>query len=200
VTIYDVGEEGTTQYIAMEYLQGNTLENILKAGLDWDYRTISRVMIQACEALDYAHENGIVHRDIKPANIMILDGNKVKVMDFGIARLDKSASMTQTGTALGTPNYISPEQLKGQPVDRRSDIFSLGVVFYEVLTREKPFKGDTISALIYSILHTEPVRPSELNLDIPRIFDKIIAKALVKDPDLRFQRAKDVADILRKLI
>jgi eukaryotic-like serine/threonine-protein kinase len=200
VTIYDVGEEGTTQYIAMEYLQGNTLENILKAGLDWDYRTISRVMIQACEALDYAHENGIVHRDIKPANIMVMDGNKIKVMDFGIARLDKSASMTQTGTALGTPNYISPEQLKGLPVDRRSDIFSLGVVFYEVLTREKPFKGDTISALIYSILHTEPVRPSELNLDIPRIFDKIIAKALVKDPDLRFQRAKDVADILRKLI
>ncbi len=200
VTIYDVGEEGVTQYIAMEFLQGQTLENILKAGHDWDYRTISRVMIQACEALDYAHENGIVHRDIKPANIMILTGNKVKVMDFGIARLDKSANMTQTGTALGTPNYISPEQLKGLPVDRRSDIFSLGVVFYEVLTREKPFKGDTISALIYSILHTEPARPSEINMDIPRIFDKIIAKALVKDPDLRFQRAKDVSDILRKLI
>jgi eukaryotic-like serine/threonine-protein kinase len=200
VTIYDVGEEASMQYIAMEFLQGNTLESLLKHGLDWDYRTISKVMIQACEALDYAHENGIVHRDIKPANIMILEGNKVKVMDFGIARLDKSASMTQTGTALGTPNYISPEQLKGQPVDRRSDIFSLGVVFYEVLTHEKPFKGETISALIYSILHTEPPRPSEINLDIPRIFDKIIAKGLVKDPDLRFQRAKDMADILRKLI
>jgi serine/threonine-protein kinase len=200
VTIYDVGEEGGMQYIAMEYLEGQTLEKLLKKNLEWDYRTISKVMIQACEALDYAHENGIVHRDIKPANIMILDGNKIKVMDFGIARLDKSASMTQTGTALGTPNYISPEQLKGQPVDRRSDIFSLGVVFYEVLTREKPFKGDTISALIYSILHTDPPRPSELNLDIPRIFDKIIAKALVKDPDLRFQRAKDIADILRKLV
>ncbi len=200
VTIYDVGNDGTTQYIAMEYLQGRTLENILKAGLDWDYRTISRVMIQTCEALDYAHENGIVHRDIKPANIMILEDNKVKVMDFGIARVDKSASMTQTGTALGTPNYISPEQLKGHPVDRRSDIFSVGVVFYEVLTREKPFKGDTLSALIYSILHTEPSRPSEINLDIPRIFDKIIAKALVKDPDLRFQRAKDISDVLRKLI
>ncbi|HBC46313.1 MAG TPA: hypothetical protein DCZ43_04635 [candidate division Zixibacteria bacterium] len=200
VTIYDVGEEGSTQYIAMEYLQGQTMENLLKTSVDWDYRTISRVMIQTCEALDYAHENGIVHRDIKPANIMILEGNKVKVMDFGIARLDKSASMTQTGTALGTPNYISPEQLKGQPVDRRSDIFSLGVVFYEILTREKPFKGDTISALIYSILHTEPPRPSEINLDIPRIFDKIIAKALVKDPDLRFQRAKDISEILRKLI
>jgi len=200
VTIYDVGEENGIQYIAMEYLEGQTLENLLRRGLDWDYRTISKMMIQACEALDYAHENGIVHRDIKPANIMIVDGGKVKVMDFGIARLDKSASMTQTGTALGTPNYISPEQLKGQMIDRRSDIFSLGVVFYEILTREKPFKGDTISALIYSILHSDPPRPSEINMDIPRIFDKIVAKALVKDPDLRFQRAKDIADILRKLI
>jgi serine/threonine-protein kinase len=200
VTIYDVGEEGPLQYIAMEFLQGQTLETMLKTGLDWDYRTLSRVMIQACEALDYAHENGIVHRDIKPANIMILEGNRVKVMDFGIARIDKSASMTQSGTALGTPNYISPEQLRGQPVDRRSDIFSLGVVFYELLTKEKPFKGDSISALIYSILHTNPTPPSEINLDIPRIFDKIIAKALVKDPDVRFQRAKDMADILRKLI
>jgi serine/threonine-protein kinase len=200
VTIYDVGEESNIQYIAMEFLRGNTLESHIKTGLNWDYKTLSRVMVQICEALDYAHENGIVHRDIKPANIMILEGNKVKVMDFGIARLDKSASMTQTGTALGTPNYISPEQLKGQPVDRRSDIFSLGVVFYELLTAQKPFKGETISALIYSILHTEPPPPSEVNLDVPRIFDKIIAKALVKDPDLRFGRAKDMADILRKLI
>jgi CHASE2 domain-containing sensor protein/tRNA A-37 threonylcarbamoyl transferase component Bud32 len=200
VTIYDVGQEGTIQYIAMEFLRGNTLESLIKKGLKWDYKTLSRVMIQVCEALDYAHENGIVHRDIKPANIMILEENKVKVMDFGIARLDKSASVTQTGTALGTPNYISPEQLKGLPVDRRSDIFSLGVVFYELLTGQKPFKGETISALIYSILHTEPPPPSEINLDVPRIFDKIIAKGLVKDPDLRFQKAKDMADILRKLI
>ncbi len=200
VTIYDVGEEVNIQYIAMEFLRGNTLESLIKTGLNWDYKTLSRIMIQVCEALDYAHENGIVHRDIKPANIMILEENKVKVMDFGIARLDKSASMTQTGTALGTPNYISPEQLKGLPVDRRSDIFSLGVVFYELLTGQKPFKGETISALIYSILHTEPPPPSEINLDVPRIFDKIIAKALVKDPDLRFQRARDMADILRKLI
>jgi len=121
-------------------------------------------------------------------------------MDFGIARLDTSASMTQTGTALGTPNYISPEQLKGQPVDRRSDIFSVGVVFYELLTGGKPFRGETLSALIYSILHTNPPMPSEVNLDVPRIFDKIIAKALVKDPDLRFQTARDLAAILRKLV
>ncbi len=200
VTIYDVGEQGSVQYIAMEYLAGSTLELLIKNGLNWDYKTLSKVMIQICDAIDYAHENGIVHRDIKPANIMIMEGNKIKVMDFGIARLDKSASMTQTGTALGTPNYISPEQLKGQQVDRRSDIFSVGVVFYELLTGEKPFKGDTLSALIYSILHVNPPAPSELNLDIPRIFDKIIAKALVKDPDLRFQTAKDLAEILRKLI
>ena len=200
VTIYDVGEEGPIQYIAMEYLQGRTIEQLLRGGIDWDYRTLSKIMIQVCEALDYAHENGIVHRDIKPANIMIVENDKVKVMDFGIARVDKSASMTQTGTALGTPNYISPEQLKGLNVDRRSDIFSLGVVFYELLTKEKPFKGDTISALIYSILHTNPSPPSDINFDIPRIFDKIVAKAMVKDPDLRFQRTKDLGEILRKLI
>jgi serine/threonine-protein kinase len=120
-------------------------------------------------------------------------------MDFGIARLDQS-NMTQSGVALGTPNYISPEQLKGQGIDRRSDIFSLGVVFYEMLTQQKPFKGDTISALIYSILHTNPPAPSEINLEVPRIFDKIVAKALAKDPDLRFQTSREMADILRKLI
>lgn len=200
VTIYDVGEQSSVQYIAMEFLDGRTLEDLLISGINWDYRTLSNVMIQVCDALDYAHENGIVHRDVKPANIMIMEGNKVKVMDFGIARLDTSASMTQTGTALGTPNYISPEQLKGQMVDRRSDIFSVGVVFYELLTGEKPFKGETLSALIYSILHTNPPMPSEVNLDVPRIFDKIIAKALVKDPDLRFQSARDLAGILRKLV
>jgi CHASE2 domain-containing sensor protein/predicted Ser/Thr protein kinase len=199
VTIYDVGEEPPLQYIAMEYLDGNTMEQLLNQGHQWDYKTLCKVMIQVCEALDFAHERGIVHRDIKPANIMMLGNDTIKVMDFGIARLD-SSNMTQSGVALGTPNYISPEQLKGQTVDRRSDIFSLGVVFYEMLTNQKPFKGDTISALIYSILHTNPPAPSELNLDVPRIFDKIIAKALAKDPDMRFQSAREMADIMRKLI
>jgi eukaryotic-like serine/threonine-protein kinase len=199
VTIYDVGEQNSLQYIAMEYLDGQTLEALLHSGHRWEYKTICKIMIQVCEALDFAHEHGIVHRDIKPANIMVVEHDKIKVMDFGIARFD-SSNMTQSGVALGTPNYISPEQLKGQPVDRRSDIFSLGVVFYELLTGEKPFKGDTISALIYSILHTAPPPPSELNLEVPRIFDKIIAKALVKDPEMRFQTSREMADILRKLI
>lgn len=199
VTVYDVGEEKSMQYIAMEYLEGSTLESLVAGKHHWDYKTLCRMMIQVCEALDFAHERGVVHRDIKPANIMVLNDERVKVMDFGIARFDQS-NMTQSGVALGTPNYISPEQLKGQPVDRRSDIFSLGVVFYELLTYQKPFKGDTISALIYSILHTNPPPPSELNLDVPRIFDKIVAKALAKDPDLRFQTSREMADILRKLI
>jgi serine/threonine-protein kinase len=199
VTIYDVGEEQSMQYIAMEFLDGNTLEALIDNKQQWDYKTLCKLMIQICEALDFAHERGIVHRDIKPANIMMLDGDRVKVMDFGIARLDQS-NMTQSGVALGTPNYISPEQLKGQGIDRRSDIFSLGVVFYEMLTQQKPFKGDTISALIYSILHTNPPAPSEINLEVPRIFDKIVAKALAKDPDLRFQTSREMADILRKLI
>ncbi|MCP4582585.1 MAG: CHASE2 domain-containing protein [candidate division Zixibacteria bacterium] len=199
VTIYDVGEEQSMQYIAMEFLDGQTLEELIESKQHWNYKTLCKLMIQICEALDFAHERGIVHRDIKPANIMMLDNDRVKVMDFGIARLAQS-NMTQSGVALGTPNYISPEQLKGQGIDRRSDIFSLGVVFYELLTEQKPFKGDTISALIYSILHTSPPSPSEINLDVPRIFDKIVAKALAKDPDLRFQTSREMADILRKLI
>ncbi len=199
VTVYDVGEEQSTQYIAMEFLEGKTLESVIEEKRQWDYKTLCKMIIQACEALDFAHERGIVHRDVKPANIMMLPDDRVKVMDFGIARLDQS-NITQSGVALGTPNYISPEQLKGQGVDRRSDIFSLGVVFYEMLTFQKPFKGDTISALIYSILHTNPAPPSEINMDVPRIFDKISAKSLAKDPDLRFQTAREMADILRKLI
>ncbi len=199
VTVYDVGEEQSIQYIAMEFLEGKTLESVIDEKRQWDYKTLCKLIIQVCEALDFAHERGIVHRDIKPANIMMLNDDRVKVMDFGIARLDQS-NITQSGVALGTPNYISPEQLKSQTIDRRSDIFSLGVVFYELLTFMKPFKGDTISALIYSILHTNPAAPSEINMDVPRIFDKISAKSLAKDPDLRFQSAREMADILRKLI
>jgi len=199
VTIYDVGEEQSLQYIAMEFLDGKTLEALLASGYQWDYKTLCKIMIQISEALDFAHERGIIHRDIKPANMMLLNDDRIKVMDFGIARLAQS-NITQSGVALGTPNYISPEQLKGQSIDRRSDIFSLGVVLYEMLTNQKPFKGNTISALIYSILHTTPPPPSEINIDVPRIFDKITAKALAKDPDLRFQTAREMANILRKLI
>jgi len=192
VTIYDVGSEGHLQYIAMEYLEGQTLEDLIKKKVKFNYRIIAQVIIQICNALDYAHDRGIVHRDVKPANIMILKDYRVKVMDYGIARVD-SSSMTKTGIAMGTPNYISPEQLKGQKTDQRADLFSLGVVIYEMLLGRRPFKGENITALIYAILNHEPEKPSTVNPQIPLLFDHIIDRALKKDPNDRYQHAREIA-------
>ncbi|HUV31065.1 MAG TPA: serine/threonine-protein kinase [Acidobacteriota bacterium] len=191
VTIYDVGSEGHLQYIAMEYLEGHTLEEMIKKKVKFNYRIIAQIITQICNALHYAHEQGIVHRDIKPANIMILKDYRVKVMDYGIARID-SNSMTKTGIAMGTPNYISPEQLKGKTIDRRADIFSLGVVMYEMLLGRRPFRGENITSLIYAILHHEPEKPSNVNPQIPLLFDHITAKALKKEPAERYQKASEI--------
>ncbi len=199
VTIYDVGQEGDSQYIAMECLEGYTLESYLRKKGELNYKILAKIMMQACEALSFAHSKGIVHRDIKPANIMILDNFEVKVMDFGIARFG-APSMTQVGTAIGTPNYISPEQLEGKPADKRSDIFSLGVVLYEFLTGQRPFKGETISALAYSIINDNPPAPSSVNDKTPPIFDRIVAKALAKDPNERYQNAEEITKTLREFI
>ena len=195
VTIYDVGLQGNLQYIAMEYIEGYTLEAVLKRNLQLNYRILASVIIQTCSALEYAHKMGIVHRDIKPANIMVMDGFKVKVMDFGIAHFE-SSSMTQTGVAMGTPNYISPEQLKGKEVSASSDIFSLGVVLYEMLTHRRPFTGENISALVYKILNEEPTPASTIDPKIPPLFDMILRKALAKDPQERYRSAKDFAAAL----
>lgn len=196
VTIYDVGSHEHLQYIAMEYLEGHTLEEMIKKKTKFNFKILSKIIIQICYALEYAHEKGIVHRDIKPANIMVLKDYSVKVMDYGIARVD-SASMTKTGVAMGTPNYISPEQLEGRTVDKRADIFSLGVVIYELLLGERPFKGDNITALIYSILNHEPEKPSNINSQIPLLFDHIVNKALKKDPYDRYQKASElITDLL----
>jgi serine/threonine-protein kinase len=199
VTIYDVGSQGDVHYIAMEFLKGYTLERAVAKKMTLNYKIFAKLMIQVCDALEYAHGNELVHRDIKPANIMVLDNFKVKVMDFGIARVAHS-EMTQTGVALGTPSYISPEQLSGQGVDRRSDVFSLGVVMYELLTKDKPFRGDTISKLIYNILNEKPRRPTELDNNIPHAFDLICARALEKDPRQRYQYAADLARDLKEFI
>ncbi len=195
VTIYDVGSEGHLQYIAMEYLEGQTLEEMIKKKVKFNYRIISQIIIQICSALEYAHERGIVHRDIKPANIMVLSDYRIKVMDFGIARVD-SSSMTKTGIAMGTPNYISPEQLQGKAVDHRADLFSLGVVMYEMLLGRRPFKGENITSLIYAILHNEPEKPSNVNPQIPLLFDHIIGRALKKEPQERFQKASEIVTSL----
>jgi serine/threonine-protein kinase len=191
VTIYDVGNEGALQYIAMEYLEGQTLENMIRRKVKFNFRIIAQIITQICGALDYAHAQGIVHRDIKPANIMVLNDYSAKVMDFGIARVD-SSSMTRTGIAMGTPNYISPEQLQGKPVDHRADIFSMGIVMYEMLVGRRPFRGENLTSLIYNIVNTEPEAPSSINKSIPFIFDRVIAKALKKNPEERFQKAGDI--------
>ena len=199
VTIYDVGEQEGLQYIAMEYLSGYTLESFIKKKKELNYRIVAKILMQICAALNYAHQKGIVHRDIKPANIMLLEDFAVKVMDFGIARLQAS-SLTQSNVTLGTPHYISPEQLEGKPADKRSDIFSLGVVIYELLTGEKPFKGESISALMYNILNNTPPLPSALDEKNPLVFDRIISKAMTKNPEERYQEAEEIEKTLREFI
>ncbi len=199
VTIYDVGSEGHLQYIAMEYLEGRTLEDMIKKKTKFNYRIIAEIIMQICSALEYAHQQGIVHRDIKPANIMILKDYRAKVMDYGIARVE-SSSMTKTGIAMGTPNYMSPEQLKGQTPDQRADLFSLGVVMYELLLGRRPFKGENITSLIYSILHQEPQKPSNINPQVPLLFDRIIDRCLKKDPAERYQKATDIMVNLKDFV
>jgi CHASE2 domain-containing sensor protein/tRNA A-37 threonylcarbamoyl transferase component Bud32 len=199
VTIYDIGAQDDLHYIAMEYLQGQTLEDLIKRKVQFSYKIIASIISQICTALQYAHEQGIVHRDIKPANIMVLSDYTVKVMDFGIARVD-SSSLTRTGIAMGTPNYIAPELLQGKPVDRRCDIFSVGVVIYELLTGRRPFKGENLTSLIYSIINDNPPAPSKINDNLPLIFDHIVDKALKKNPTERYQKASDLKGALADFI
>jgi CHASE2 domain-containing sensor protein/predicted Ser/Thr protein kinase len=199
VTIYDVGEEAGLQYIAMEYLSGYTLEDFIQKRGVLNYRIVAKIIMQTCEALSYAHQHGIVHRDIKPANIMLLEDFHVKVMDFGIARLE-STSATKSNVAMGTPHYTSPEQLEGRPVDKRSDIFSLGVVIYELLTGQKPFQGENISSFTYRILNQEPVPPSSVDDKSPAIFDRVVSKAMAKNPEERYQDAEEITKVMKEFV
>ncbi len=200
VTIHDIGEDPDTQisFIAMEYIEGKTLKGLLieKAAFAWDQ--IANMIAQVAEAMDYAHRKGIIHRDIKPANIIVTADEKVKITDFGIAKI-ASSNLTTTGQFLGTPNYMSPEQVSGSPVDGRSDIFSLGVVLYELLTRRKPFSGENLTAISYKIVHEDFVPPAELSTEVPPEFNPIVARAMAKDPWNRYQRGKDFALALQQL-
>lgn len=198
VTVYDVGEAGGVAYIAMEYLEGQSLRQVLDSGSPISLHAIIDIVAQIADALDYAQRFGIVHRDIKPANIMLSPAGLAKLTDFGVAYMP-SSSMTQTGTVLGSPKYLSPEQVLGLPVDGRADIFGLGVVLYEMLTRTTPFERPDIT--VYSLMQricTEPVpRVTELNREIPAAFDSILARALGKRPEERYQRAGEFANDLR---
>ncbi len=188
VSIYDVGEEHDMAYIAMELLSGWNLTRFCKPGHLLPINQVLSIIADVAAALDYAHNQGVIHRDIKPDNIMLLEDGRIKVTDFGIA-LVVDASKTRTGIVLGTPNYMSPEQVAGQTLDGRSDLFSLGIVFYELLAGAKPFKGDTISAIIHAITHTPHTSFSEFKPDIPACCQAIVDKLLAKELNERFDSA-----------
>jgi eukaryotic-like serine/threonine-protein kinase len=200
VTIHDVAEDRETglSYIAMEYIEGKTLKMAVRQKTRLAYARIAEVISQVADALDYAHRKGIVHRDIKPANIIITADDRVKITDFGIARI-ASSDLTTKGRFLGTPNYTSPEQITGGPVDGRSDIFSLGVVLYELLTRQKPFQGENMTTVSFKVVNANHAPPSEIEPGTPAGFDAIVRRAMAKDPAHRFARGKDFALALDRL-
>ena len=198
VTIYDAGEEQDLAYIAMEYLDGEDLQGYTKEGRLLPVRKIISYIADIADALDYAHAKGIVHRDIKPANVMLLKNGTLKITDFGIARITTS-SQTQTGVVKGTPFYMSPEQISGKKVDGRSDIFSLGVMQYQLLTGRTPFAGDSLAALMHQIMNVPHPDPRQFKPGIPKSLVDILGLALEKDRGKRYQRASLMAEHLRQL-
>ena len=185
VTIFDVGEEGGVSFIAMEFIEGETLEKYTRPDSVLPLKRVQDLIAQAADALDYAHQNHIVHRDIKPANLMVLRGGVLKITDFGLAK-SPSANLTQAGVLLGTPSYMSPEQIEGRELDGRSDLFSLGVVLYELLTGVRPFDGESISTIIYRVLYEDPRPPAAHNAALPPEVNAILEKALAKDKEKRY--------------
>jgi len=196
VTIYDVGEEEDLAYVAMELLDGSDLTPYIKKDKLLPVKELLRIIGSVAEGLAFAHEKGIIHRDIKPANIMLLKDGTVKVADFGIARISTS-SATQTGTVLGTPSYMSPEQVAGQKVDGRSDLFSLGVAMYELLCGQKPFSGDSIAALMYAIANKPPVLITQVDPNIPQCCAYIAHRLMTKDLTKRYQNAREVVEHIK---
>ena len=198
VTVYDAGKAGDVVYMAMEYIEGVELRTLIGNGQALGVAQALSIAAQVAEGLAYAHERGVVHRDIKPANIMVVANGPVKITDFGIARMRASADLTQTGVMLGSPKYMSPEQVIGRRADHRSDIFSLGVILYEMLCGTAPFNGENVTALMYQIVNFAPPAPSSINGAIPEMLDLITAKMLAKPLDDRYADARDVARDLRE--
>jgi serine/threonine-protein kinase len=196
ITIYEMGREGDTAFIAMELLEGRELRDLIRESSLTPTRAVT-IAATVAEALAYAHERGIVHRDVKPGNIMVLTDGRVKIMDFGIARHREPTVKTQTGVLLGSPQYMAPEQIVGQPFDHRADIFSLGLVLYEMLTGVKPFAGEDIPELTFKVANIAAKPPSHIVADLPAVLDYIVARALQKRPDERYQTAGELARDLR---
>ena len=199
VTIFDAGEEQDLAYFAMEVLDGVDLKDLCKKRNLLPVRRTVEIVAKVAEALDYAHSQSVVHWDIKPANIMVMPDGTVKVTDFGIAKIVTTAK-TQTGIVLGTPSYMSPEQLSGAKVDGRSDLFSLGVVLFEMLTGERPFQGESVATLMYVIANQPHPSPLDLRPDLPKTVGTVIDRALQKDATKRYQRGLEMAQDLRALM
>jgi len=198
VTIYDVEQQGDLAYIAMEYVDGPTLDQLLSQSGPIAPNRIFSILGQTAAALDYAHQKGIVHRDIKPANIMIAGDGTTKITDFGIAKITTTDQLTMTGTIVGTPHYMSPEQVQGQAVDGRSDQFSLAVIAYEILTGEKPYTGEHLTTVVYKIVAEEPVAPHRLNPSLGGAIETVLRKGLAKKPEGRFRNCAEFTEALER--
>jgi serine/threonine-protein kinase len=199
ITVYDFGQEGDVAYMAMEFLKGTELRTRMNESAISVAEAV-HIAEQIAEGLGYAHEHGVVHRDIKPSNIMMLPHEQVKIMDFGIARMRSSDHKTSTGILLGTPKYMSPEQVSGSPVDHRSDIFSLGVILYEMLTHTKLFQGEDTPQIFHSVVNFQPPPPSRVNPEVPAMLDFVVERTLKKDPAVRYQDAFELAADLRSAL
>src|SRR5881296_987356 len=202
VQVYDFGEEGDVAYLVMEFIRGNELKSTLTTGQLFDRKECVRIMCELLDALDFAHEAGVVHRDIKPANVMLDSQGRTKLTDFGVARVTDadrtSAERTQAGTMVGTPAYMSPEQIQGQRIDRRTDIFSAGIILYQFLTGQKPFTGEGAWTVAKKIIQDDPPMPSSINVALSPEFDRVVAKALAKNPDQRFATAREFSQALKR--
>ncbi len=199
VTIYDADEQDDIAYIAMEFLDGEELDvarNRLRAE---GPERIVEIIASLCEALAHAHAHGVIHRDVKPANIILCSDGNVKITDFGIAHLADS-NLTREGAFIGTPNYMSPEQFRGQKIDGRADLFSVGVIAYELLTGKRPFSGNSITAVMHNVLQVEPPPPIELNPDIPEALNRVVMKSLSKDPNDRYSNGERMAAAFREAL
>ena len=192
VTLFDIGEEHGIPFLAMEYVEGETIASIIEKGNKFDPERVIGLVSQVAAAIDYAHSRGVIHRDIKPSNLILSEGDRVKVTDFGIAKL-VDAEMTQSGALLGTPSYMSPEQAMGDKLDGRSDIFSLGICAFEMLSGEQPFPGNNVTSILYKLVHVDPVEPPNLEMNglVPQKWHEVFGRVLAKKPDERYQTANE---------